>query len=167
MRETILTTDRLRLTSWLPSDLDDLHALHSDPEVVRFLTVNEPETREQSRERLDGYRDEQERLGWTKWRVEDAEGTMIGRAGFGPFEESRELGYALARSHWGQGLATEIAHALVAWDAEHPMQPPRDLIAFAVDENTASRSVLLKAGFTFTEIREHIGRPFAFYVIPR
>lgn len=171
MRETILTTDRTRVTTWVPEDIGDLHRLHSDPAVMRYLPVHEPETREQSQRRLEGYLEDQRVRGWTKWRVadrsEDPDGTMIGRAGFSPYGEGRELGYILGRESWGRGLATELARALVAWDAANPLDPPRDLIAFAVDENAASRNVLTKAGFTFTEVREHEGRPFAFHVIRR
>ena len=32
--ETVLETERLRLTNWLPEHLDDLVRLHGDPEVV-------------------------------------------------------------------------------------------------------------------------------------
>lgn len=45
-------------------------------------------------------------------RVENLEGEMIGRAGFGEVGGCRELAYTFRRDQWGQGFATEIAGAL-------------------------------------------------------
>lgn len=113
---------------------DDLHQLHSDPEVMRFVRGGLPDPREQTAARLARYRQEQVDLGWTKWRVEDSHGVMIGRGGFGPFPGGRELGFALFRSVWGRGLATELARALIRWHREHPMDTSAPLRAFAVED---------------------------------
>ncbi|NMM92177.1 hypothetical protein B2J88_49385, partial [Rhodococcus sp. SRB_17] len=96
-RRTILSTDRLTVTQWLPEDFDDLRALHSDPLTMRFIGYGRPDTHGEARSRLDGYLDEQQSRGWTKWRVEDREGDMIGRAGFGEVGGCRELAYAFRR----------------------------------------------------------------------
>lgn len=76
-------TPRLRVTTWLDRDLDDLHRLHGDPEVMRFLRGGLPETRAEAAERLALYLREQVDPGWTKWRVETNDGVMVGRGGFG------------------------------------------------------------------------------------
>jgi [ribosomal protein S5]-alanine N-acetyltransferase len=167
VRETVLSTDRLVVTTWLPSDLDDLAALHSDPATMRYIG-GRTESREESAFRLDRYIEEQSRLGWTKWRVATHAGQSIGRGGFGAFGQHRELGYTLRRDLWGQGLATELARALVQWHQTHSdiLQGP-ELWAFAVAENSASRRVLEKIGFRLVEIKAHGGADHAFYTLDR
>ena len=118
------------------------------------------------RDRLALYLREQVDPGWTKWRVETADGALTGRGGFGGISWGRELGFTLARSAWGQGLATELARGLVQWHRDHPLDSGAVLRAFAVDTNGASRRVLEKVGFAFIDVRMHNGRPHAFYELP-
>jgi RimJ/RimL family protein N-acetyltransferase len=99
--------------------------------------------------RLAAYLGEQAERGWTKWRVEDRAGRMIGRAGFRLSDDGRrrELGYLLDPVHWGRGLATELARALVRWHREHPDGLEPTLAAYVSADNAASRRVLEKSGF--------------------
>jgi ribosomal-protein-alanine N-acetyltransferase len=147
---TVLETPRVRFTTWRPADIDDLHALHADPNTMRYMNSG-VEDEAQVQTRLDGYLREQIEFGWTRWRLEDQRGAMIGRAGFrlADDQQHRELGYLLAPSVWGRGLATEVALALTQWHFDHP--DPRvsaELRAYAEVENAASRRVLEKVGFT-------------------
>lgn len=165
-RHTIVTTDRLAVTTWLPTDIDDMFALHSDPETMRFVGPGRPESRQEVEQRLDTYLREQQSRGWTKWRVQDRQGEMIGRAGFGGFGNNRELGYTLRREVWGLGYATELAITLVRWHRTHLDDGmPADLWAYAAMGNLPSRRVLEKAGFTFAEERQHNKMPCGFYVL--
>ncbi len=166
-REVVLRTARLVVTTWLPDDLDDLHRLHSDATTMRFIG-GRTETPAESAARLDRYLDEQATLGWTKWRVEASSG-FVGRAGFGVYDDDRELGYTLARRVWGRGLATEVATALVGWHDLHPAPRSaerggvRDLWGYADSDNTASVRVLVKAGLSFVETRPAYGTTCAFF----
>jgi RimJ/RimL family protein N-acetyltransferase len=153
-RTEVLSTGRLRVTTWLPSDYADLRALHSDPLVMRHLRSG-VESASETRARLDRFLREQAELGWTKWRLEDADRRLVGRAGFNlggsdlAGGQWRELGYVLAPGLWGLGLATEVAGALVGWHRAHPdSRPHAELCAYAFAENGASRRVLEKVGFT-------------------
>ncbi|MGW7538187.1 GNAT family N-acetyltransferase [Amycolatopsis sp. NPDC054798] len=157
VREEILRTARLRLTAWLPEDLDDLAALHADGEVMQQMTTG-PQTREATRDRLEAFIAEHRRRGWSKWRVEGAAG-FLGRAGFGVAHRSghREVGYLLVREAWGAGLATELTEALRRWHEDHPepaLAP--ELRAYVLPGNAASCRVLEKAGFR--EIGEEDGQ---------
>ena len=92
-RSRVLQTPRTRLTTWLPEDLPELCALHADPGTMRWMRSGvEDATR--TRARLDTYLREQADRGWTKWRVEDRTGRLIGRAGFRLSDDGRrrELG---------------------------------------------------------------------------
>ena len=171
-RRVILQTERLAVTTWRPEDLDDLNRLHSDPVTMAFIG-GRPETWDESAIRLDQYLGEQGSRGWTKWRVEGDGGRMIGRAGFGGYGEDRELGYTIDRALWGQGLATEVATALVAWHTSHLASwstgaaRPMRLWGYADVDNAASLRVLATSGLHPVEVREHAGRPYAFFRLDR
>lgn len=165
MRRTIMTTPRLTVTTWEEGDLADLHALHDDPITMGFFASG-PYDHAKAASRLADFRREQAEWGWTKWRVQDGSGRTVGRGGFGLYDDGmhRELGYLLARDMWGQGLATELARALVKWHFAHPdPHLSRDLLGFAHVENRASRRVLEKVGFIPTHEGDWQGQPHAFY----
>lgn len=117
--ETVLETERLRLTNWLPDQVDDLHRLHSDPQVARYLTVEgKPWPRQKAADALTLWlaNFKSHRMG--KLRViRKADGVLVGRAGFGIYAPTGEpeLGYALFREHWGNGYAFEAACGLRDW----------------------------------------------------
>jgi RimJ/RimL family protein N-acetyltransferase len=75
---------------------------------------------------------------------------VIGSAGLGEHEGEPELGYWIARAHWGQGYATEAAGAVlrIARTLGH-----RRVVAGHFADNPASGKVLKKLGFLPT------GRP--------
>ena len=72
---------------------------------------------------------------------------VIGSAGMGEHEGEPELGYWIARAHWGQGYATEAAAAVlrIARTLGH-----RRVIAGHYMDNPASGKVLRKLGFVPT-----------------
>ncbi len=161
-RRIVLETKRLRVTTWLPEDVRDLHYLHSDPVTMRWVRHGRAETLEEVQALLKCYLTEQQDRGWTKWRVANLGDSLVGRAGFGPNDggRGRELGYTLRRDLWGDGLATEIAAGLVDWHRSHS---DAELWGFAAVENAASRRVLEKVGFAYVDDTEHDGVPCALY----
>lgn len=72
---------------------------------------------------------------------------VIGSAGLGDHEGAPELGYWIAREHWGQGYATEAARAVlrIARTLGH-----RRIMAGHFTDNPASGRVLAKLGFVPT-----------------
>ena len=56
-----------------------------------------------------------------------------------------ELGYYLARSHWGCGIATEAGAAITAYGLG--LAGPGRIVAGYHDDNPASGRVLAKLGF--------------------
>lgn len=144
-RDVVLATHRLVLTSWLPGDVDALLEVHSDPETMTFVRHGRPESREETAQLIEHYIAEHAARGWTKWRLADTDGGLVGRAGFGGGDDARQISFAIRRSHWGLGLVTEIAEALVGWHQSHAGIVP--LRAIAAMGNGASARVLKKVGF--------------------
>lgn len=149
LRTVITESKRLRLTTWLATDVDDLHLLHSDPLVMKQMASGTI-TRSCTQERLQTWLIEHAARGWSKWRVEDRTGQFVGRAGFSQAHHTRhrEIGYLLAPERWGFGYATELVATLAHWHFTHPdKQLEPNLLAYVFPENYASRRVLEKNAF--------------------
>lgn len=163
-RDLVLTTPRLVLSSWVPADVGPLLEVHSDPETMRFVRHGRPETRAETEQLVEHYIAEHAARGWTKWRLADVEGDLVGRAGFGGDATERQLAFTIRRSHWGRGLATEIADALVAWHRSNAEGTP--LKAIAAVENDASVRVLQKVGFVAVGTEDFDGTACHAFVHP-
>lgn len=74
-------------------------------------------------------------------------GQLIGCAGIHPFADEVELGYWIARDHWGRGYATEAARAVLALART---LGHRRIVAGHFVDNPASGRVLRKAGLSPT-----------------
>ena len=114
-----VATRRLLLRPLHAGDLDDVHAIQSDPELVRYLPW-ELRTREQSREWLstriaaDRLAADGDAVAWAVQRRGDPR--LIGsvNAWWRSVEHRQgELGFVFAADVHGQGYATEAVGALV------------------------------------------------------
>lgn len=146
-----LETPRLLLRALRASDLDDLYAYASDPEIDRFTPWTRYTALEQAQADLDEFLAEYERDGLGAWGVEHrADRRLIGIATFSPphrYHRRAELGYTIARAYWGQGYATEAVQALIRFGFEQ-----MDLVrieAVVLPDHSASARVLEKAGMQY------------------
>jgi len=88
--------------------------------------------------------------------VEDkGDGAFQGIAGLLPMPEGPdvELAYRFARVTWGRGIATEAAAALT--DYAFMSAGLSQLVAVTFPENSASRRVLEKVGFTYDGMTQY------------
>jgi len=113
-------TDRLRLRAFAAEDVVEFQSIWGDPEVIWWGAVPDREAAVAGLaglvERIEGM---PEGMGWS-WLV-DADGVVVGDVCLQPAPEpfgGIELGWHVARDHWGLGYATEGAMPLVghAWD---------------------------------------------------
>jgi ribosomal-protein-alanine N-acetyltransferase len=147
----VLETERLILRLLTVDDLDALAALYADPEVRRYFPDG-TRTRQETREELDWIIDVYYgRYGYGLWATILKEtGAFIGRCGLLPWEiEGRtevEVAYLLDPHHWGRGLATEAARAIVGH--AFATLPVERLICMVDPANSASRNVAEKVGMT-------------------
>jgi RimJ/RimL family protein N-acetyltransferase len=109
-----LITQRLVLRQWRDEDLEPFAALNADAAVMRYFPA--ALTREESDALAGAAREGIQNRGWGLWAVETQDvGTFIGFVGLAEpdfdahFTPAVEVGWRLAREHWGRGYATEAA----------------------------------------------------------
>ena len=111
--------------------------------------------------------DHWDRHGFGLWLLRDREtGETVGRGGLQYTHTAGlhdiEAGWAIAPERWGQGLATELAHACVEVGFEQ--LGLRQIVAFTLPDNVASRRVMEKTGFEYELDIVHAGLPHVLYV---
>ncbi|HTB10867.1 MAG TPA: GNAT family N-acetyltransferase [Bryobacteraceae bacterium] len=145
-----MRTDRLILESWKPSDWEAFRPIATHVEVMRYITGGIPWTDEQIQNFVNRQIGLYADRGYCRWKLLEAStGDLIGFCGPGQWRDAPapEIGWWLARSHWGQGLATEAARAALQ-DAFDRVGLER-LISIARPENTASIAIMRKLGMKF------------------
>jgi RimJ/RimL family protein N-acetyltransferase len=160
----VLETPRLILRPFRESDLEAAHIWFSDPEVFRFYTYGPYRSLEETAKRIDEYGRQFEKNGFGTWIVIDKPtGIPIGDAGLKLEEDTGEVhvGYKLARSYWGQGLATEAAQAWVTHGFDN--LGLNRIAAFIHPQNAASIRVVQKLGFSFCRQKREAGIDWSVY----
>lgn len=166
----ILKTDRLILRPQALADAPDLFAILSDPEAMRFwnrpaisrLAVVEELMREQQAAMDQGL---------CRYWTMHANGGAIGSVDLSLIQAaSAELGFLLRPDHWGKGLASEAARAVIA-HAFDALRLAR-LAAAVQSGNRAAARVLEKNGFALIDTRPVViadgqTKHCAFYLLTR
>ena len=102
------------LRGFRDSDLDAMAAMCADPDVMRYLGDGRTLDREDAWRQMAMFVGHWTLRGFGPWAVQELEsGAYVGRVGLYYPEgwPGRELGWVLAREHWGKGYATEAAGA--------------------------------------------------------
>jgi RimJ/RimL family protein N-acetyltransferase len=113
-----LRTERLLLRGLRADDLDAYAAMYADPEVMRFLEDGHPLDRAAAWRSIAVHLGHWSLRGFGQWAlVENVSGDLVGRAGLWEPEGwlGLEVGWSLARPHWGHGYATEAGRAALAF----------------------------------------------------
>ena len=164
-----IVTPRLLLRGWREGDVEGMAAIYSDPEVVRFLR---PLDLEGTRQQLRRFANHWKEHGFGLWAVEERKsGRLIGRVGLLHHDDwtatphDAEVGWALDRSTWGRGLATEGGAAALRYGFE--TRPMERIISIAHRENVASRRVMEKLGLRREGETDWRDTPVVWYAISR
>ncbi|WP_326586755.1 GNAT family N-acetyltransferase [Streptomyces sp. NBC_01294] len=161
----MITTDRLRLRPLTDADTDWWVRLHADEEVNRFVGGY---TREQAAARLREIQQQWTRRGHGLCAVElRGTGEAVGRCGLNWWEQfgETEIGWIFARSHWGQGYATEAARAVLA--RGFGSLGLQRITAMIHHGNSASSAVAWRLGFTPLREDTVLDRPCTVYALGR
>jgi RimJ/RimL family protein N-acetyltransferase len=145
----ILETSRLLLRTFHADDLHQYAELNADPDVTRYL--GGPLSSVESDEIAGWAQDVYEREGIGLLAVERrADGAFLGMCGlhhFHAYPDEVEVGWRLARMHWGNGYATEAA---TAWlDHGFGVLGLSRVISVAAPENERSIAVMRRLGMSF------------------
>ena len=162
----LLTTHRLILKPWSSTDWQEFRPIATDPEVMRYITGGVPWTDEQIQNFVYRQITLYAERGFCRWKlIEASTGDLIGFCGPGIWKNASdpEIGWWLARCHWGKGLATEAARAALD-DAFKRVHLAR-LISVAMPENTASIGIMKKLGLRFDAEFESDGIKLVRYAI--
>jgi ribosomal-protein-alanine N-acetyltransferase len=168
---TALETAGLILRPFGAGDASAHAAIYADPEVTRYLPGGPfpPDTVEARSERsLTRFAEHWTAHGWGVWAVVDkASGGLIGQCGLNhlPDGSDVELLYALSRSSWGRGLATEAGRASL----EHGFGPVglERIVAVTRPEHWASRRVMERLGMAYEADRDAFGMQVVCYALSR
>ncbi|MBN9500672.1 MAG: hypothetical protein BGO01_07240 [Armatimonadetes bacterium 55-13] len=158
-------TERLIARPWRLDDADvsAAYRMYSDPEVMRFLGRNGASdvvtSLEEQRERLEKfeerYRTLPELQGWFVNPLElKATQEVVGVILLKPLPDENdvytsdiEIGWHLAKAHWGSGYATEAAKGALRVGFEERGLTEIHAIAYA--ENLRSLEVMKRLGMTY------------------
>lgn len=149
-----LETERLRLRPFGDDDAGWYAAMNADPDVVRYLGDGSPYGRKQSDESLHSIRGHWDEFGFGLWAAERTDtDEPIGFVGLAvptflpELLPAVEIGWRLARRHWGLGLATEGARAGVeqGFDA---LGLDR-IVSITVHDNLRSQRVMSRLGLSW------------------
>jgi len=167
----VIRTERLLIRKPQIEDAPGLLEAFADPEAMRYIGDGSTTDLAGAEEAVDRWLER-----WDAWdlgmfvveRAEDAR--VLGRAGFLRWDpetweiggSETELGWGLAREHWGHGYATEAARALRDWALGE--RGLNRLISLIQHENLRSVRVAEKLGERYerdVEVRGKATRLFS------
>lgn len=154
MTPTIIKTERLILRQWREGDFDAFAAMAADPQVMEFLLPLPDRTASDAvAERLKTHIAEH---GFGFWALEvPGVAPFVGFTGLlhvgpdAPYAPAVEIGWRLARAHWGKGYAVEAAKASL----EYGFGPLGldEIVALTVPKNIRSQQVMRRIGMVRNE----------------
>lgn len=140
MSSILIETSRLTVRTFTEADAKALHAVLSDPAVMRYIEppFSIEKTRRFIRE-AGAYSPPQ--VYAVVWKPT---GALIGHLIWHPWNEgAMELGWILRRDFWGQGIARELTEALLA-------QAACDVVLECAGEQRATKRIAEHFGFVWT-----------------
>lgn len=150
-------TDRFILRELLPSDVEGMFDLDSDPEVHNYLGNKPVTNREQVTNIINLVRQQYRDNGIGRWAIIDKKtNEFIGWTGLkletkltNNHQNYYDIGYRLRRKFWGQGIASETA--MVSLDYAFNTLQVKEVFASAHIDNVGSNKILHKIGMNLIE----------------
>jgi len=165
----IIETARLHIRELLPTDIEGMFDLDSNPEVHQYLGNHPVQTKDEIVGVIGFIRQQYIDYGIGRWAMVDkATNEFIGWTGFKYVTETTnnhvnyyDLGYRLREKYWGKGLATEAGMACL--DYGFNQLGYQEVFATADCNNEGSNHILRKLGFKCVETFDWDGIPHFWY----
>jgi RimJ/RimL family protein N-acetyltransferase len=143
-----LETERLVMRGWRDEDYPPWADILSDPAVGAGLGKPAGLTPHEAWLDMVTMAGSWALKGFGHWVLETPDGEMVGRAGlyYPPDWPGLEVGWTVARKHWGNGYAPEAARAAADW--AHASLGVRHLLSLILPTNHQSIRVAEKLGET-------------------
>lgn len=148
---TDIRTPRLVLRRWLDDDLVPLSEIHADPVVMQHIGDGTPRSPEQTAQDIEAWEEEWDEEGFGMFAVELlGSGELAGAVGLSVADAPAEIAgqvaisWRLGRVFWGQGYASEAAHATLEFALQD--RGLDRVVAVCRTGDTASANVLGKLG---------------------
>ncbi|UVJ43421.1 GNAT family N-acetyltransferase [Pseudomonas sp. LS1212] len=144
-----LESARLLLRQWHDDDLPEFAALCADPQVMRYFPA--PLSRLETAALIGRIRGHFAEYGFGLWALERKDtGAFIGLTGLlhvgfdAPFTPAVEIGWRLARRHWGLGFASEAAWTCLR--CAFGQLGLEEVVSFTSQSNLPSQKVMQAIG---------------------
>jgi RimJ/RimL family protein N-acetyltransferase len=158
------------LRPFLPTDVDDLHAMDGDDRVMRYIgTGLRGRTRDQSAQaiaRMVSYSAAHPGYGLLHASRRDDD-RFVGGCGLYPLADADciEIAYRLPYDSWGHGYATEMAKTVL--NHGFTVLGLARIVGVTFCENLPSQRVLVKIGMRDEGTAVHYGREMRMFGIAR
>jgi RimJ/RimL family protein N-acetyltransferase len=152
----IFETTRLTIRPFVESDIPEYAAVVADPEVTKFLGDGFPNSYEQATAYVHDCIRSESKEGIARYAVilkETRE--LIGFCGFKKVYDYIDFGWRYARRAWGNGYATEAAHAVLDYGIN--TLKLSSIVAKSAVENIGCVRVIEKIGMQFEAFDEASG----------
>lgn len=152
-----IETERLILRSILPTDIDGMFELDSDPEVHKYLGNKPFNTKSQSEQNINEIINQYQELGIGRWAMINKQthefmgwsGLKLNTITLNGHSNFYDVGYRIIKRYWGEGYATESS--IAALDYGFNKLNLDTIYGITVKDNQASHHVLLKIGLKYIE----------------
>ena len=167
-----LVTDRTVLRRWRDDDLDAFAEITAQPEVMRYIRDGRVLDRSGTAERIEAFQRHWEEHGFGLFALVLREtGELAGFTGLAvptflpEVMPAVEIGWRLGKRHWGRGLATEAARAVVEYARTEVGL--KCLVSIHQVGNDASARVMIKLGMSLERetVEPTHGRPVRVYAM--
>ncbi|MFJ7157818.1 GNAT family N-acetyltransferase [Streptomyces sp. NPDC101118] len=166
---TEILTPRLLLRRWQEDDLVPMSEIHADPEVMQWIADGSTRDLEQTADAIERWEEEWDDEGFGLFAVELlGSGELIGFTGLSVPDflpevlPAVEIGWRLGRPFWGQGYASEAAHAALEFALQD--RGLDRVVSICRPGNHASENVMRKLGMTLQRETVHPAYGHALHV---
>ncbi|MGO9451454.1 MAG: GNAT family N-acetyltransferase [Candidatus Binataceae bacterium] len=161
-----LVTSRLLGRPIALTDFGRLRGIHADPRATATLSTNSlPFSKAYTRKSVESWTRHWDEHGYGVWLFHKRDGEFVGYAGIKVAavadEHGTELLYAIRPEFWGQNYASEMSRAALQFAFERVGM--KEIIAFTLTTNLASRRVMENCGFRYERDVTYAGLPHVLY----